>query len=184
MLKGRLEIYEKVSAGKAICLVAELPPPSSSFSSTTTTIRLSLSDSTPLRLVGHCDIGPIVEYPFLSPLPSHLPLTHSTPSLEIYSLYVHPTLQRTGCAQRLFLTAAREGMRKFAHYAQRMVVVTFEVNYPARRFYEKLGGKIYTILEGYPTDGKLWNAIVYEWLNVEEWVQKWEQLYEKDVQRN
>jgi GNAT superfamily N-acetyltransferase len=131
-------------------------------------------------LVGHCDIGLPDDYsPFNLTFHPSSPTTtveDNANTLEIYSLYIHPSMHHTGCSQRLFTSAAREGLRKFAR-VQRMIVMTFEVNQPATKFYEKMGGRLYKILSGFPEDGKFWNIIFFEWLDLPTWVHKWEQMY-------
>ena len=56
--------------------------------------------------------------------------------------------------------------------------MTFEVNNAARKYYEKMGGRLYKVLSGYPEDGKLWNIYFYEWLDLSSWVKRWEQMYD------
>jgi RimJ/RimL family protein N-acetyltransferase len=68
-------------------------------------------------------------------------------------------------------------MRRFVH-AKRMIVMTFEVNKPAVKFYEKLGARLYKVLSGFPEDGKFWDVQYFEWLDLPMWVQKWEQMYD------
>ena len=118
--KGRQEISKQVTEGTCISLVAEwtsttLPPPSS----------LS-SPSTPLRLIGHCDIGLPRDYSYLNLTPHAssptITLQEAPNTLEVYSLYVHPSMHRTGCAQRLFACAARAGLRGLAHAYHMMTV--------------------------------------------------------------
>lgn len=119
LLKSRQEIIEATAKGTGISMIAE-------WSSPTLPAPKSISDpSKPLRLLGHCDIGLPDDYsPFLLTVhPSSPTLTiqdNTANTLEIYSLYVHPAMQHTGCAQRLFACAARAGLRKFTH-SQRMI---------------------------------------------------------------
>eukprot|EP00026_Physarum_polycephalum_P016504 Phypoly_transcript_17423.p1 GENE.Phypoly_transcript_17423~~Phypoly_transcript_17423.p1 ORF type:complete len:226 (+),score=29.61 Phypoly_transcript_17423:42-719(+) len=170
----RQKVYEKVAQGKAVSLVAEwtsstLPPPKS-----------LLNPSNALRLVGHCDmVIPGDPFPFKLSIHPSSPTTtleeDLSNTLEIYSLYVHPSMHGTGCAQRLFACGVRAGLRRFTH-AQRMIVMAFETNKPARRFYEKMGGRLYKVLSGFPEDGKFWDVLLYEWLDLPTWVQKWEQM--------
>jgi len=100
----------------------------------------------------------------------------------VYSMYVHPTMQRTGCAQRLFVHTVNEGLRRFPHCAARLVVVTFELNTPGRRFYEKMGGTLRGVYGGYPVHGGLWNVAFYEWEDVSVWVARWEEKYGEEGQ--
>lgn len=55
--------------------------------------------------------------------------------------------------------------------------MTFEVNKPAQKYYQKMGGRLYKVLSGFPEDGKLWNILFFEWLDLPVWVQKWEEMY-------
>lgn len=165
MLASRLVKYERARKNGMVNMVIEVQLPFTS----------SPPLSTPyLRLLGHCDVGPLADHPDLAPL---APPEHRSTTLEVHSLYVHPTVQRTGCAQRLFVQAVSEGVRLFPHCTRRMVVITFLANKKGRGFYEKMGGQLHGFFSGYNAFGCVYDVACYEWLEVEAFVRKWEKIY-------
>jgi len=102
------------------------------------------------------------------------PLLPSTTTLEVLSMYVHPSAQGTGVAQKLFASSVRHALKLFPGCREKLIVITVQVNHPAQRFYHKLGGRMTGIYSNYPVHNKMFNVVCFEWIDVEKWVRKWE----------
>lgn len=80
---------------------------------------------------------------------------------ELHRLYVHPTSQGTGIGKQLIATIAKHLIRDGF---QSMLVAAWAVNYPARRFYEKLGARHIRDYANLIEDGKVNNTqSLYVW---------------------
>ncbi|MHB8418827.1 MAG: GNAT family N-acetyltransferase [Myxococcales bacterium] len=81
---------------------------------------------------------------------------------ELWALYVHPRLRDRGAGRRLFSAAVAAADQRYPG-SRRLVVLTFEANAPARRFYESFGGRLFGILQGYEMWGREYPVACYEW---------------------
>lgn len=218
-LQARKDKFQLHTKGLLTTWVAEVLPPSpsssypsssSTFTSIATTTKATAIASTPIsispspfnRILGFCDVTPLRDYSHLYPLHSSPPLVppgEATATLELLTLYIHPTAQGKGLASRMATCAVRAALTQYAHTArtthsahtahtahtvhtahttQRMLVITLEQNTKARAFYaKKMHGNLRGIYGGYVVGGELYNVAVFEWLDVPMWIKKWEDMY-------
>ncbi|KAK9695273.1 hypothetical protein K7432_013056 [Basidiobolus ranarum] len=116
-----------------------------------------------------CEAGPIRAYPGLEGIENFDPSN----TLELWTNYVHRSYQGRGVGQRLFIATVEAAVEKFPQYAGRMMVITFEQNTGGRRFYEKMGGKLFGILPNYPIEGQEYPVACYEWRDMTQWLERW-----------
>ena len=112
-------------------------------------------------VLGFCDAGPLRAYPALRPQVA--PPAEVGSTLELWTLYVHPRLRGQGGGKALLAAAAGAASRRFPACNERTVVLTFEANAPARRFYEARGGRLRGILDGYGLWGRAYRVACYGW---------------------
>lgn len=137
------------------------------------------SNSDKSRIVGFCDAGPVRTYPTISFFATMTEEERNS-TLELWTLYLHPSMHRTGISSALFACAVTDAVHKWPECGERMLVITLETNTGGRKFYERMGGKLVGILPGY----ELWEAsyavACFEWHGVSSWLLKWaEQQREK-----
>ncbi|HUB07643.1 MAG TPA: GNAT family N-acetyltransferase [Myxococcales bacterium] len=112
-------------------------------------------------VLGFSDAGPLRPYPTLRPQVAAA--TEAAATLELWTLYVHPGLRGHGGGPLLFAGAV-EALGQRHPDSPRLVVLTFEANAPARRRYERLGGRLFGTLYGYELWGRDYRVACYEWL--------------------
>lgn len=120
------------------------------------------------QVIGVCHAGPLRVYVGLETM-------ERATTLELWTLYVLPEAQGTGLARTLFFEVVRKAFEMFPNCGEKLVVLTFEDNAQARRFYEKLGGRLWGILPTYEIGGGNYRVATYEWDGVTEWLKKWEE---------
>ena len=75
---------------------------------------------------------------------------------ELLAIYVKSDLKYMGIGTRLFQYVINEFKSK---NKTKMIVWCLKENMPTRRFYEKMGGKVYTIDKSFETDGKNYKEV-------------------------
>ncbi|KAL1917860.1 uncharacterized protein VTP21DRAFT_3694 [Calcarisporiella thermophila] len=113
------------------------------------------------ELVGFCCVGPSVAYPNLTADPT---------ALEVRTLYIRGSHQGIGLGRLLFYEAVELTFKKCPR--EHLIVLVFEENRNARKFYEKLGGRCKLCIQ-YFYEGSEYPCCVYEWNGLREWLQKW-----------
>jgi GNAT superfamily N-acetyltransferase len=113
-------------------------------------------------VLAFCDAGPLRPYPGLRPQVAQPEAAGAT--LELWALYAHPQLRGQGAGQKLFGATAAAALRRFPECRQRLIVLTFEGNAPARRLYERLGGQLFGVLDGYELWERVYRVACYEWV--------------------
>lgn len=79
---------------------------------------------------------------------------------EIIALYVKPELKYNGIGTKMF-NYVMNGFEKNGNH--RIVLGCLKENYPSRKFYEKMGGKVYTE-KWFDRGGKKYKEVFYEYL--------------------
>jgi len=112
--------------------------------------------------VAEHDTGEIIGVAMGGPERSHHPLYTG----EIYFLYLLPAYHRQGIGRQLTISVVKSLVEQGLHS---LLIRVLEVNAPARRFYEALGGQLVPEVEEQIEErGAVLEQVAYGWRDVNE----------------
>lgn len=115
------------------------------------------------KIVGFVDSGTFKNY-------EDLRFINNKNILEIKKFFIHPCCQGTGLSKELFIEIINKSLKKNPNYCV-LIILSFNENTKANNFYEKMGGKIYKIIN-YNINKVNYKVNCYKWINIKSMMQK------------
>lgn len=110
------------------------------------------------KIVAFIDAGPIRKY-------QDLHFINNKNILEIKKFFLHSCCQGIGLSKKLFIDIIHRSLKKNPKYHM-LIILSFKDNTKANRFYEKMGGKIYKVIN-YNINNIIYEVNCYKWIDIQ-----------------